>query len=117
MKQEDEKGLEYYKELIDSLVSLVRLETDALSIMKNRCFGEKEFFNKFNEEEKDRIIELLKEKYIAGIHDALTHFDDMKIVYKDVELPLSPYFTMQHDFMSRLEGNDWGDRIEDDSNQ
>jgi hypothetical protein len=108
MKQEDENCLEYYKELIDSLVSLVRLENNALSSMKGQCFGEREFFNKFNDEEKDNIIELLKEKYIAGIHDALTHFDDMKIVYKNVELPMNPYFTMQNDFMSRLEGYNWG---------
>jgi hypothetical protein len=128
MTNADRFPIEMYKAFIETCVEVAGRELLAERIRQNGhaertnegdlALDEKETIRKqvllqLDPAQRETIAHLLEECRRNAIHDLLARLewmmsaDDFRMIWKGVEIPRSPYWSLHHDFMGRHMSFPW----------
>ena len=105
------KGLEYYKDFIDGLVS--RKDGVLGEWILKSGYPDSELMNSLSQEHKELIVKLVQEARMGGIHDTLAYMNEMMdldglVLSKNGErFVYNEFESMHFDFICRCEGVEW----------
>jgi len=120
-----ESALKLYKKFIDDLVEIQQQSDITANRIREKnlwstsadseLVKQNKIIKSLNDDDREIVAEMLQEARDSGIHDVLVYFqeemdlNDLRITINGVELPVSHFWDLFHDWQYRRSGESWPD--------